>query len=180
MALTGSFGPTRTGRTEEWTASLLHVPPLGESRLVPVRVEEVSAAEIPAVLRPLVMYDLFGVEEAQARRALLDAVQWPRRPDHEPTFPSRGSLGPRLPGSAPRVWNVPARNAGFVGRDDLLVTIRDRLLTGGRAVVQALHGMGGVGKTQLAMEYAHRFVVAYDLVWWINAEQGPFLLPRAA
>ena len=38
--------------------------------------------------------------------------------------------------------------------------LRDWLLAGDRAVVQALHGMGGVGKTQLAIEYAHRFAEA--------------------
>jgi hypothetical protein len=48
--------------------------------------------------------------------------------------------------------------------------VRKALLAGDRAVVQALYGMGGVGKTQLAIEYAHRFAGGYDLVWWINAE----------
>jgi hypothetical protein len=44
--------------------------------------------------------------------------------------------------------------------------VRERLLAGDRAVVQALRGMGRVGKTQLATAYAHRFDAAYDLAWW--------------
>jgi hypothetical protein len=75
----------------------------------------------------------------------------------------------------PRTWNVPARNPGFTGRDSLLVTVRERLLSGDAAVVQALRGMGGVGKTQLTMEYAHRFAGMYDLAWWIDAEQAELI-----
>ena len=83
-------------------------------------------------------------------------------------------------GPGPRVWNIPARNPGFTGRDDLLAGVRERLLAGDRAVVQALHGLGGVGKTQVAAEYAHRFAGAYDLGWWINAEQGRLIGDQVA
>jgi transcriptional regulator with XRE-family HTH domain len=82
----------------------------------------------------------------------------------------RGS-GQRPAETMPRVWNIPVRNPAFTGRDDLLAAVQARLQTGPAAVVQALHGMGGVGKTQLAAEYAHRFAPSYDLTWWIDAEQ---------
>ena len=82
------------------------------------------------------------------------------------------SSGYPLAGAKPRLWNIPARNPAFVGREDLLAAVRERLQSGQTAVVQALYGMGGVGKTQLAAEYAHRFAGSYDMAWWINAEQS--------
>jgi tetratricopeptide (TPR) repeat protein len=85
---------------------------------------------------------------------------------------ARRGAGPLPPGSVLRVWNIPPRNPGFTGRDGLLAAVRDRLLAGGKAVVQALQGMGGVGKTQLAIEYAHRFAESYDMAWWVNSEQA--------
>lgn len=71
----------------------------------------------------------------------------------------------------PGVWNVAPRNPGFVGRDATLAHLRERLRSGGTAVVQALHGMGGVGKTQVVIEYAHRCAAGYDVVWWVSAEE---------
>jgi NB-ARC domain len=77
------------------------------------------------------------------------------------------------------VSNLPPRNLVFTGRDELLTALHERLTGGTPTAVtqpQALHGLGGVGKTQLALEYAHRHGGDYDLVWWVGAEQ-PAAIP---
>jgi hypothetical protein len=172
------FEPDRF-TTPEWSAVVAM-----KEKVTPVRVAEVVS---PAILRPLIVRDLFGLGEEAARRALLEAVSGPSRPTVAPSFPGAspvtggalrqlGGSGPRLPGSLPRVWNLPAHNASFTGRDTLLVQLRQTLAAGGKVAVQALHGRGGVGKTQLAIEYAHRFAGEYELAWWI-ASEDPALIP---
>ncbi|HEY7144252.1 MAG TPA: FxSxx-COOH system tetratricopeptide repeat protein [Streptosporangiaceae bacterium] len=137
-------------------------------QLVPVRVSDVRISE-PFTDHP--MADLARLDAAQATAKLLWALG--RAPQ------SAGGAGgaatePRFPGTIPPIWNVPARNADFTGRGAMLELLRDKLAGTGMAVVvpQALYGLGGVGKTQLALEYAHRFMADYDLVWWVPSERA--------
>ncbi|MBL7520782.1 tetratricopeptide repeat protein [Frankia sp. CNm7] len=149
----------------------------GDPRLIPLRVEDVTS---PPLLRPLLAPALFGLTSDQAREVLLKALRGPRRPGSEPDFPrpesaavtEAGRTRLRLPGELPPVWNVPVRSPAFTGRDAMLLRLRGLLRSDGTALVQAMHGIGGVGKTQLAIEYAHRFAVDYDLVWWVDAGQA--------
>lgn len=70
------------------------------------------------------------------------------------------------------VFNVLSpRNPNFTGRDRLLDALRQSLTSSDPAArVQAVYGMGGVGKSHLALEYAHRYWGEYSIVWWVPAE----------
>ena len=89
----------------------------------------------------------------------------------------------RTSGKLPQVWgDVPQRNPNFTGRELLLEKLHSELIAVRETAVlpQALHGMGGVGKSQVAIEYVHRHSSEYDLVWWISAEQPGQILASLA
>jgi hypothetical protein len=68
----------------------------------------------------------------------------------------------------PPIWQVPLRrNPQFTGRHELLGELA-RKLAHGRV---ALTGMAGIGKTQLALEYAYHHAHEFDLVSWLRAEE---------
>ncbi len=65
--------------------------------------------------------------------------------------------------------NLPYRNLFFTDRKDALKLIHERL-SAGNARPQALCGLGGIGKTQVAIEYAYRYGMSYRAVLWVHAE----------
>ncbi|MFJ4976883.1 NACHT domain-containing protein, partial [Streptomyces coeruleorubidus] len=107
---------------------------------------------------------------AQVVMLLAEAVRWAKELD------APAGTG-NLPGAASSV---------FVGRRDELAELR-RLLTdeGEGAVTQvsatrAIHGLDGIGKSTLALHYAHTHRLTYTLVWWINATDAEQIVSSLA
>lgn len=92
------------------------------------------------------------------------------RPTETATVANRPALD-EPPGPAePQIGSVPPRNPVFTGREELLGVMRARL-EGEPWQPLVLHGLSGVGKTSLAVEYVYREWERYDVIWWIVAEQ---------
>ncbi len=84
-----------------------------------------------------------------------------------------------LQGRSP-IWSVPyQRNGLFTGREDLLNTLHDRLTTTKATALtqpQAISGLGGIGKTQIALEYAYSYRDSYHAVFWVRAAISDMLI----
>ncbi|MEV4133202.1 FxSxx-COOH system tetratricopeptide repeat protein [Dactylosporangium sp. NPDC049742] len=84
----------------------------------------------------------------------------------------------RSAGTGPLRGNLPLQNQNFTGRAALLDRLAETLASGSKAAVlpHAVHGMGGVGKTQLVLEYVYRHLDDYDLIWWVPADAASGVL----
>jgi hypothetical protein len=79
----------------------------------------------------------------------------------------------RLPPRGRLRFNIPLPLAHFIGREDELDALDQALGVSDRVVItQAITGLGGVGKSQLAAHYLHERSASYDVVAWIRAEDG--------
>lgn len=74
----------------------------------------------------------------------------------------------------PPLWNVPhRRNPVFTGREKILTDLAAALRTSQATALsqpQAISGLAGIGKTQIAVEYAYQYRHTYQCVIWTPAD----------
>lgn len=127
-----------------------------DSSREPVMPEMMSPSGVPNVpdARQPLLHDRYDAE-GTAMSAVTEDVSSRQRDTRVPSI----------------IGNLPLRNANFTGRRELLDLLHDRLRTGTTAVLpDAVHGAGGVGKSQLVIEYVYRQQQDFDLIWYIPAE----------
>ncbi len=130
---------------------------------------------------PLIYIDLVGLgpdDEAKARKILLEGVKQTPKTLKPPNFSSLVSANQAVTifgAPFPEHWNVARRHVPyFTGRDELIEQIFQEFASR-RDVAQipdpqAIVGLGGLGKTQTAAEYAYRYRNKYQAVLWARAD----------
>ncbi|MFE4452491.1 FxSxx-COOH system tetratricopeptide repeat protein [Streptomyces sp. NPDC056796] len=113
----------------------------------------------------------------------------PVSPTTPPVDAEKDRVDERTPTTAPELrfvrtgqpkimGNVPPKNPNFTGRESLLAAVERQLREDETTAVlpHALHGMGGVGKSQIAVEYVYRHSGEFNVIWWIPSEQENLIL----
>ena len=133
------------------------------SRFIPILLPGSEPAHIPT---PVLGHNRYAIASFQRSDRGYDGLY--RHLMNKPAVlaPPIGTLG------EPVVWNVPyPRNPNFTGREAILKQLETALASGTPAALsQAIAGLGGVGKTQTAVEYAYRHRDQYRAVLWVRAD----------
>lgn len=149
----------------------------GEARIVPILVRPVDWKSAPFAHLQALPTDARPISSWRNQdRAMADVAAGIRR-----VIEDMSLLAASAPRAAlPMIWNIPyPRNPFFLGRDAELAQMRSYLQDGQATALsqpQAISGLGGIGKTQLALEYAYRYHQDYQAVLWARAENTETLI----
>ncbi|MBV8383155.1 MAG: tetratricopeptide repeat protein [Planctomycetaceae bacterium] len=135
------------------------------ARFIPILLPGSEPAHIPT---PVLGYNRYQIASFSRTDRGYDDLYRHLMNKPEVIAPRIGTLG------EPVVWNVPyPRNPKFTGREAILKQLETALASGMPAArSQAIAGLGGVGKTQTAVEYAYRHRDQYRAVLWVRADPG--------
>ncbi|MGW4161765.1 TIR domain-containing protein, partial [Streptomyces sp. NPDC004788] len=158
------LGPRAAG---EWNDVLRGFVAAHAERFAAVNLTNRTLLPATAVLEPV---SLWGVGEEEAEVRLLSRLGIEQGRTTGRRLPAGAHV--RFPDTPPDIWGeIPRRNPRFTGRDELLTELQRRLMDAERgSAACTLLGMSGIGKTQIAAEYAHRFSSDYDVVWWVSSD----------
>jgi tetratricopeptide (TPR) repeat protein len=100
------------------------------------------------------------------------AVNIQNRAEQMTTLPAEAFARPGDVPAPPGLTNLPGRPGLFVGRAGELARLDAALAGPGGVVVQAVHGLGGIGKSTLAAHWAVARAASHTLAWWITADSS--------
>jgi hypothetical protein len=144
-------------------------------RFLPVLLGASDGQNLPLELRRYTHFRLYTDEGYEALYRLLT-----NQPQiQKPILGQPLALREAKPDFHNLIWNAPPRNPFFTGRATHLEAIRKALTESASAALtqpQAISGLGGIGKTQTAIEYAYRYRADYRAVLWSGADSRDALL----
>ncbi|HLM01178.1 MAG TPA: NB-ARC domain-containing protein, partial [Pyrinomonadaceae bacterium] len=141
-----------------------------DSFYILLRRSEIEKANLPEYVTPIPFSD-FGKPLEDLIEELSNIANGNNTPPKPPTEP----INPK--DALKNHFNVPFASKGnaFVGREGLREKIWESLSRSGRAAIGqavSIKGIGGLGKTQLAVEYAHAYRERYENgVFWLTADE---------
>ncbi len=154
------------------TLQYLYEASANNERFIPIVFARENITDIPVPLRSATYYllnDEGGFQRLLRRLRNQPEVERPPVNVAEPPEFTRGAAVAAVAVAKTfRPWNVPhSRNEAFTGREEILTQLCADLEKKNK---QALFGLGGVGKTQIAVEYACRQREEYTAVLWTFAD----------
>src|SRR6266487_337154 len=149
----------------------------GSAVVIPILISETNWRDAPFVHLQALPTDAKPLTTwPDEETALIDVAAGIRRAVE--TLPLLAASAPRA--ALPPIWNIPyPRNPFFLGRETELAQVRSHLQrdqTTALSQPQAISGLGGVGKTQIAVEYAYRYHQDYQAILWLSADAREALI----